>query len=147
MNTSRSLLNKCWDFATGYILDDSKPDIVKSELVRRVFKLNRNVKSVLLQITTKDGISTKRISIRHNRSEYPELIVWRKKIYERDDYTCQRCKKKGGRLEAHHIKGWADYPEARFDLNNGVTLCKKCHAKTGNYGKCYNQFDTKELSF
>jgi transposase/5-methylcytosine-specific restriction endonuclease McrA len=57
---------------------------------------------------------------------------WRKKVYNRDDYSCQIChdrSQKGSPIElnAHHIKSWKDYPESRFDINNGITLCKSCH--------------------
>lgn len=53
---------------------------------------------------------------------------WRKKVFERDDFTCQICgDNKGGNLNAHHIKRWRDYPELRFTLSNGVTLCVQCH--------------------
>ncbi len=58
---------------------------------------------------------------------------WRKKVFERDDFTCQDCAQKGRKLEAHHIKAWAKYPKLRFITNNGKTLCKKCHEKTDNY--------------
>ena len=58
-------------------------------------------------------------------SEYQQ---WRKAVYERDNYTCQRCgDNKGGNLNAHHIKPWADFPELRYVVSNGVTLCVKCH--------------------
>ena len=72
-------------------------------------------------------------------SDYSELIAlrksarmvrWRKKIFKRDHYTCQMCHKKGGQLNAHHIKRFIDYPEGRFDTLNGITLCVKCHKKT-----------------
>ncbi len=60
-----------------------------------------------------------------NRVEYKE---WRKAIYERDNYTCQFCgDDKGGNLEAHHKKSFKDFPELRYDVDNGITLCQTCH--------------------
>lgn len=59
---------------------------------------------------------------------------WRKSIYERDDYTCQICHKRGVRIQADHIKPFAWYPELRFELSNGRTLCVDCHRMTPTYG-------------
>lgn len=56
-----------------------------------------------------------------------EYAEWRKKVFERDGYTCRRCGKKGGRLNAHHIERWAENCRKRYDVSNGVTLCEKCH--------------------
>lgn len=56
----------------------------------------------------------------------PRYSEWRKAVYERDAYTCQDCGA-SGRIVAHHIKQWAHYPELRFDVDNGVTLCGDCH--------------------
>ena len=66
--------------------------------------------------------------------------IWRAKVFARDNYTCQRCgrkRRKGDRviLNAHHIKSWAEYPELRFVVENGQTLCEECHRLTENYGK------------
>jgi len=58
---------------------------------------------------------------------YPEYREWRTAVFERDDYTCQKCGKKGGELRAHHIDGYANNEELRVELSNGVTLCKKHH--------------------
>ena len=52
----------------------------------------------------------------------------RNKIYERDKYKCQHCGN-GGKLNVHHIKSWAEYPSKRYDIDNGITLCRDCHAK------------------
>jgi hypothetical protein len=52
---------------------------------------------------------------------------WREQVYERDDFTCQLCGQRGGKLEPHHIYEFSLYPDKRFDVKNGVTLCRKCH--------------------
>lgn len=63
-----------------------------------------------------------------------EYKNWRKSVFERDNYTCVFCKdKRGGNLNADHIKQFAFYPELRFDINNGRTLCVPCHKKTPTY--------------
>lgn len=56
-----------------------------------------------------------------------EYQTWRTAVFQRDDYTCQECSVRGGRLHAHHIQPWAEFPALRFDLSNGVTLCERCH--------------------
>lgn len=56
--------------------------------------------------------------------------VWREAIFKRDDYTCKNCGEKGGLLHPHHIKKFADFPDLRFDINNGITLCITCHKDT-----------------
>jgi 5-methylcytosine-specific restriction endonuclease McrA len=55
---------------------------------------------------------------------------WRKAVFERDDYTCMLCGKRGGVLEAHHILPFAYYPELRYEKSNGQTMCRKCHDRT-----------------
>ena len=59
---------------------------------------------------------------------------WRQAVFERDDYTCQMCGKRGDRLQADHIKPYADHPDLRHVLANGRTLCVPCHRKTPTYG-------------
>lgn len=50
-----------------------------------------------------------------------------RKVFERDDFTCQICMKKGTDLQVDHIKKWSDFPELRFEMSNCRTLCMDCH--------------------
>jgi hypothetical protein len=48
-------------------------------------------------------------------------------VFRRDDYTCQHCGERGGKLNAHHIRPWKEAADLRFAPSNGITLCKPCH--------------------
>lgn len=56
-----------------------------------------------------------------------------KRVYKRDNYTCQICNKHGGQLNAHHIIPWSEDPKKAFDMENLITLCLSCHAKIHYY--------------
>lgn len=67
-----------------------------------------------------------------------EMGTWRKNVFSRDCWQCQLCNNKSSKnnkvvLNAHHIKKYIDFPDLRFNVNNGITLCEKCHKST--YGK------------
>jgi 5-methylcytosine-specific restriction endonuclease McrA len=62
-------------------------------------------------------------------------IKWRKAVFERDNYTCQKCGKHGGELNADHELPFALFPALRFEVLNGRTLCKPCHQNTDTYGR------------
>ncbi len=64
-----------------------------------------------------------------------EYKLWREAVFKRDDWTCVWCKKRGGIINADHIKSFCDYPELRFAIDNGRTLCVPCHRTTETYGK------------
>jgi len=87
----------------------------------------------------KGGITPLRRRI-YVSSEYKK---WRKLVFERDNYTCQWCGQKGSYLEAHHLTAFnivlqensidtidqAMNCQALWDVDNGLTLCKKCHLR------------------
>ncbi len=104
----------------------------------------------------KGGITSLRESIR-GLSDHRK---WSLAVLVRDNFTCQKCFKRGGSyLHAHHLKSFSDifkeflqeYNQfspiedketlARlainykpfWDVNNGQTLCKDCHKQTDNY--------------
>ncbi len=95
-------------------------------------------------IGKKQSEETKRkMSLSHGGSGIPQYSTkryyhkcdwrykeWRSKVFERDNWTCQTCNKRGIPLEPHHIKGWTKYPELRYEVENGVSLCIECHRLT-----------------
>lgn len=84
----------------------------------------------------KGGSSKEEHRIRRTR----QWLDWRKKVFERDDYTCKKCGAKSGKnydgkvyLEAHHRIGVHDlfinnFKNYIFNVDNGITLCKYCHS-------------------
>lgn len=81
----------------------------------------------------KGGITDKNAKIRASA----EYIAWRNAVYERDYWTCQDCKTKPKRIVAHHINPFNDYPELRFEVSNGITLCRRCHKhRHEDIGEC-----------
>lgn len=76
------------------------------------------------------GGRTKEVTLLRSSWRYKD---WRRKIFERDDFTCQWCNQRGSKINADHIKSFARFPELRFELSNGRTLCEPCHRTTDTF--------------
>jgi hypothetical protein len=76
----------------------------------------------------KNGATSKQQIFRSSK----EYKIWRSLIFKRDNYICQECGQWGNKLNVHHILPYRDYQEFRLNINNGITLCEKCHEKTIN---------------
>ena len=64
---------------------------------------------------------------------------WRKSVFARDDYECKVCFA-AGYVQAHHIQKFSDYPDKRFETENGITLCRQCHRITQNREHLFIKF-------
>lgn len=83
----------------------------------------------------KGGISPLNTRIRQSS----EMRLWRVAVFERDNYACIWCGARNGQgkavvLHADHIKPFAYFPELRFAIDNGRTLCVPCHKTTDTWG-------------
>lgn len=99
------------------------PYIMTDEIRKKMSDGRRGEKSPCY---IKDRTLIKHQTDRNN----PEYKQWRMKVYIRDNYKCKinnlDCH---GRLEAHHILGFTDHPDLRYDVNNGITLCHVHHPR------------------
>jgi len=87
----------------------------------------------------KGGITGKNKLLRNSK----EFKKWKKEVLERDNHTCRKCGNTNRSnsyvlIHAHHVKPFATFPELRFEISNGLTLCKKCHDKEPKGKEIYN---------
>lgn len=57
----------------------------------------------------------------------PEVVAWKRHVLERDGHRCRECGAEYD-LHVHHILSWSEFPRFRVDPDNGITLCRECHA-------------------
>ena len=68
-----------------------------------------------------------------------QFRLWREAVFARDGWTCQKYGFKSGKLHPHHILNFAEYPELRFAIDNGITLSEKAHKEFHRkYGRTNN---------
>ncbi len=67
-----------------------------------------------------------------------ELILWKRRVKRRDNNLCQKCGTNKD-LQVHHIKNYAQYPEMRYKINNGIVLCKSCHISLDGFHSKYGR--------
>ncbi len=61
----------------------------------------------------------------------PEYREWKEKVKKRDGDLCRSCQNKSY-LDVHHIFRVESHPHLSDHIDNGITLCKNCHAKLKN---------------
>ena len=69
-----------------------------------------------------------------SRFEDQDYTLWARRIKELDRYICRICGKKynwkdteNERFHSHHLNSWDIHINERYDINNGVCLCSRCH--------------------
>jgi len=92
---------------------------------RKLMSLHAGTRIGCLSANWQGGLTKLNKRLRNCKKYYN----WRKQVFERDNYTCQECDS-CNELEAHHIKPFAYFPGYRYQISNGLTLCKGCHNKT-----------------
>lgn len=118
VKVSRTGLNAGWKKSCGCLKRESGSKNLMKTLSLRSGKNHYNYNPLI----------TDEERVKNRYSIYGEdRRFWRRKVYEKYDYTCVCCKQRGGKLNAHHLNGYSWYEEGRYDVNNGVALCKSCH--------------------
>lgn len=92
-------------------------------------------------VNWKNGITPENEKIRKSL----ESKLWHRACLERNNFTCQKYLIRGGKLRVHHIQNFAQYPELRFAIDNGITLSEKAHREFHKiYGKKNNNKEQLE---
>ena len=74
-----------------------------------------------------------------DRKEDYGYICWAHEVKQRDHHTCVVCGRRGVPLNSHHLNAWASFPNERYDVDNGVSLCTDDHDRFHEiYGKGKN---------
>lgn len=85
----------------------------------------------------KGGVTPINIALR-NSLQYK---LWRESVFKRDDFICVQCETRGSTLNADHIMPFSLFPELRYSIENGRTLCVGCHRKTKTFGAKRSQLE------
>lgn len=99
----------------GSVLKDGRQVTCGDRRIHRSGKNNSNWKGGITP-----SLLSERTSLEYNK--------WRDDVYGKDWYTCQCCGQyKNIEKNAHHLYNFSKYDDKKFDIDNGITLCSKCH--------------------
>ena len=124
MDEPVELVGRLFKYIFDYARYDKEPDALIGQEARYWYIIKRDLDAQ--SINHKAYRYRKRYENQTERFT-KEYCLWRESVYRRDDYTCQICGERGGKLNAHHIKPFAYFPELRTSIENGITLCTRCH--------------------
>jgi len=101
-----------------YWLGKKRPNLHSEE-----FKIKMRLQKGEKHWNWKGGVTPESERVRKS----VELKEWKRACLRRDNFTCKKCGQYGGNLEVHHINNFAEFPELRTAIDNGITLCENCH--------------------
>lgn len=84
---------------------------------------------------------------KHRRPYNSKYKEWRRSVLLKDNYTCQISGLKNKKFRVHHVASWACNSELRYEISNGITLCKEIHDLFHHiYGrKCNNRLEIENF--
>lgn len=114
------------------------PTLEQHKSIKWRKNISKGLKKYFLETYGQKRISSKEHRIR----ESMEYGIWRKEVFSRDNWTCQKCKKLGGLLHSHHILNFLKHDNLRLAIDNGITFCVGCHKEFHKkYGKRNNNME------
>ncbi len=127
----------------------NKNAVNKTGVIRRRRKKTIEERRYLSEIQRGEKGNNWKGGARHKHKVIRDGIdyrLWRESVFARDNWTCQKCgDNKGGNLNAHHLKNFAEHPDLRFAIDNGITICIPCHLEFHKkYGQSGN--DEKQIA-
>lgn len=74
---------------------------------------------------------TARTTLKAKR-ESPRETRFKREVRQRDNYTCQfpdpKCDRHSKHIDVHHIAKRSQRPDLRFEVSNGICLCREHHS-------------------
>lgn len=132
---TKQKIRKAQSGEKNYLFGKHLPNTTKQKITKALLKNSLKGKN---HPNWKGGINPINDTIRKNFKSR----MWRKKVFTRDNWTCQKYKIRGGILNAHHIKEFSRYPKLRFITSNGITFSKKAHKEFHKkYGRKNNTLE------
>ena len=109
----------------SYIIDEMcvcLNGIIKVKLLYKVMPIGEG------HFNWKGGKSSETRRLRQEK----RYLLFKKQVLKRDNKTCQKCGSNEN-LHVHHILSFINHVDKRYDIDNGITLCKKCHQQEHNF--------------
>lgn len=132
------------DLRKRYLWDKGGRELLIENSRKEESRILNSCKQRNISIDEFDGFKKSENSLARISCDYS---TWRNSVFKRDNYTCQICGRhsmpgESVRLNAHHIENYSSNKDLRYDINNGITLCEKCHS-VNNDGSFHRVYGTK----